>query len=179
MTTATTSPPYESVDPRAWYPAVRDAVPLEQACREYLAAVAFNDEVLISDPRMPEGERRQMECIANLAAASAAELAMAVTPERLGRRVAHRVLELDEPRSDWQVPEADRESDVAPTLGSACREYLAIVQAVAEDPALAEMAEAAMVGTAMKISRAAGEELAFDRTVFVMGLLAEREDDEP
>lgn len=179
MTTAATSPPYESVDPRAWYPAVREAVPLEQACREYLTAVAFNDEVLISDPRIPEGERRQMECIANLAAASAAELAMAVTPERLGRQVAHRVLDLDEPKSDWRVPEGDRESDVTPTLGSACREYLAIVQAVAGDPVLAGRARAALVRTAMKISRAAGEELAFDSTVFVMGLLAEREDAGP
>ena len=177
VTTQTTSPPYESVDPRAWYPAVREAVPLERACREYLTAVEFNDEVLIADPRMPEGERRQMECIANLAAASAAELAMAITPERLGRQVAHRVLELDEPKSDWRPPADVRELDLPkPTLGDACREYLAIRRAVAADPSAATSVERALAGAVVKISQAAGEELAFDNTVYVMGLLAERED---
>ena len=86
-----TSPPYDSIDPRTWYPAVRAAVSLGQACREYLAAVDFSNGLLADDPRAPEADRRILECIVNLNVASAAELAMDITPYEMGRAVAQAV----------------------------------------------------------------------------------------
>lgn len=84
--------PYDSIDPRAWYPEVRATVPLAQACREFLTAVEFSDDLPVDDPRMAEGSRRVMECFANLAVAAAAELAADLTPMAMGRAVA---LEVD------------------------------------------------------------------------------------
>ena len=134
MITAATSPPYESVDPRAWYPAVRDAVPLEQACREYLVAVRVPDDLDVDDPRLPEAERRVMECYANLAVAATAELAADITPAALGREVANEVPRLNEPRHAAGADDAeamrwyfDGERDWLrpPLLASACESYLA------------------------------------------------------
>ena len=88
-----TSPPYDSIDPRTWYPEVRAAVSLGQACREYLTAVEFSDGLLADDPRGPESERRILECIVNLNVASAAELAMDITPYEAGRDVARAIAE--------------------------------------------------------------------------------------
>ena len=106
-----TSPPYESIDPRDWYPAVRQAVPLSQACREFLTAAEFSDDLLVGDPRMPEGDRRVRECIANLAVAAAAELAADLTPMAMGRAVAHEVARLSSagyhPAFNWPPPEAE------------------------------------------------------------------------
>lgn len=85
--------PYDSIDPRAWYPEVRAAVSLGQACREYLTAVEFSDGLLAGDPRGPEADRRILECIVNLSVASAAELAMDITPYEAGRSVARAIAE--------------------------------------------------------------------------------------
>ena len=85
--------PYDSIDPRTWYPEVRAAMPLGQACRDYLAAVEFSDGLLAGDPRGPEAERRILECIVNLSVASAAELAMDITPYEAGRTVARAIAE--------------------------------------------------------------------------------------
>ena len=53
MANDSTSPPYDSVDPRTWYPQVREALTLGQACREYLTAVEFSAGLAEGDPRAP------------------------------------------------------------------------------------------------------------------------------
>ena len=93
MANDSTSPPYDSVDPRTWYPQVREALTLGQACREYLTAVEFSAGLAGGDPRAPEADRRILECIVNLNVASAAELAMDITPYEMGRAVARAVME--------------------------------------------------------------------------------------
>ncbi len=81
--------PYESIDPRVWYPNVLQTVGLDTACREYLAAVEFGDSILRDDPREPEASRRVLECAVNVLVAAAAHLAMDITPYELGRKVAY------------------------------------------------------------------------------------------
>lgn len=106
-----TSPPYDSIDPRTWYPEVRAAVPLAQACRELLTAVEFSDDLPADDSRMAEGSRRVMECFANLAVATVAELAADLTPMVMGRAVAHEVDRLSRaghhPGFNWPPQEGE------------------------------------------------------------------------
>lgn len=184
MTTAATSPPYESVDPRAWYPAVRDAIPLEQACREYLIAVRFPDDLDADDPRLPEAERRVMECYANLAVAATAELAADITPIALGRTVANEVLRLTEPRHGAGDAEAlrwyfDGERDWLrpPLLSSACESYLAArerLDALTPSDAGFQEAEGAELSAIARICISAAANLAEDITPYTMGRIAVR-----
>ena len=186
MTTAATSPPYESVDPRAWYPAVRDAIPLDQACREYLIAVRFPDDLDADDPRLPEAERRVMECYANLAVASTAELAADITPIALGRAVADEVLQHAEPRHAAGAGDAeamrwyfDGERDWLrpPLLSSACESYLAARERLdALTPSDADFQEAgsAELAAITRICISAAANLAEDVTPYTMGRIAVR-----
>ena len=186
MTTAATSPPYESVDPRAWYPAVREAVPLEQACREYLVAVRFPDDLNADDPRLPEAERRVMECYANLAVAATAELAADITPIALGRTVANEVLRLTEPRHAAGAGDAeamrwyfDGERDWLrpPLLSSACESYLAArerLDPLSPSDAGYQEAESAELAAIARICISAAANLAEDITPYTMGRIAVR-----
>lgn len=186
MTTETTSPPYESVDPRAWYPAVREAVPLEQACREYLVAVRFPDDLDVDDPRLPEAERRVMECYANLAVAATAELAADITPVALGRAVASEVLQHAEPQHAAGPGDAeamrwyyDGERDWLrpPLLSSACESYLAArerLDALSPGDAGFQEAESAELAAITRICVSAVANLAEDVTPFEMGRIAVR-----
>ncbi len=186
MTTAATSPPYESVDPRAWYPAVREAVPLEQACREYLVAVRFPDDLDAGDPRLPEAERRVMECYANLAVTAAAELAADITPITLGRAVANEALRLTEPRDLAGAGDAeamrwyfDGERDWLrpPLLSSACESYLAArerLDALGPGDAGVQEAESAELAAIARICISAAANLAEDITPYTMGRIAVR-----
>lgn len=186
MTTATTSPPYESVDPRAWYPAVREAVPLDQACREYLVAVRFPDDLDADDPRLPEAERRVMECYANLAVAAAAELAADITPIALGRSVANEVSRLIEPQHAAGAGDAeamrwyfDGERDWLrpPLLSSACESYLAArerLDALVPSDAGIQEAESVELAAIARICISAAANLAEDVTPYAMGRIAVR-----
>lgn len=111
MADDSTALPYDSIDPRTWYPELRVAVPLAQACREFLAAAEFSDDVVVDDPRSPEGSRRVMECLANLAVAAAAELAADITPMAMGRTVAQEVDRLSRagyhPAFNWPPKEGE------------------------------------------------------------------------
>lgn len=188
MTTATTSPPYESVDPRAWYPAVREAVPLDQACREYLVANEFPDDLDSGDPRLPQGERRLLECYANLAVAAAAELATTITPASMGRTVANEMLRHDIPPHEAIGTEPDsasmhryydgeREWLHPALLSHACTAYLAAKQRVdglhPGDAAFQE-AESAELAAVMQLCFAAAAELAEEITPYEMGRVAVR-----
>ena len=187
MTTQTTSPPYESVDPRAWYPAVREAVPLEQACREYLVAVRFPDDLDVDDPRRPEAERRVMECYANLAVAATAELAADITPVALGRAVASEVLQHAEPQHAASPGDAeamrwyyDGERDWLrpPLLSSSCESYLAArerLDALSPGDAGFQEAESAELAAIARICISAAANLAEDVTPYAMGRIAVRE----
>ena len=187
MTTAATSPPYESVDPRAWYPAVREAVPLEQACREYLVAVRFSDDLDADDPRLPEAERRVMECYANLAVAATAELAADITPAALGRRVSNEVPQLSEPRGAPGAGDADatrwyfdgeRDWLRPPLLTSACESYLATrerLAALVPSDAGFQEAESAELSAIARICISAAANLAEDVTPYAMGRIAVRQ----
>ena len=186
MTTAATSPPYESVDPRAWYPAVREAVPLEQACREYLVAVRFPDDLDADDPRLPEAERRVMECYANLAIAATAELAADITPISLGRAVANGALRLTEPRDLAGAGDAeamrwyfDGERDWLrpPLLSRACESYLAArerLDALTPSDAGFQEAESVELAAIARICISAAANLAEDITPYAMGRIAVR-----
>ena len=197
MTTATTSPPYESVDPRAWYPAVREAVPLEQACREYLVAVRFPDDLDVDDPRLPEAERRVMECYANLAVAATAELAADITPVALGRAVASEVLQHAEPQHAepqhaepqhaagpgdaeamrWYF-DGERDWLRPPLLSSACESYLAArerLDALSPGDAGFQEAESAELAAIARICVSAAASLAEDVTPYAMGRIAVRQ----
>ena len=186
MTTATTSPPYESVDPRAWYPAVREAVPLEQACREYLVSVRFPDDLDVDDPRRSESERRVMECYANLAVAATAELAADITPATLGRVVANEVMRHAEPSHAAGPGDAeamrwyyDGERDWLrpPLLSSACESYLAAqerLDALSPSDAGFQEAENAELAAIARICISAAANLAEDVTPYEMGRIAVR-----
>lgn len=186
MTTQTTSPLYESVDPRAWYPAVREAVPLEQACREYLVAVRVPDDLDVDDPRLPEAERRVMECYANLAVAATAELAADITPAALGRRVANEVLRHSEPQHAAGAGDAeamrwyyDGERDWLrpPLLASACESYLAArerLDALTPGDATFQEAESVELSAIARICLSAAANLAEDITPYEMGRIAAR-----
>ena len=189
MATATTSPPYESVDPRAWYHAVREAVPLEQACREYLVANEFPDDLDASDPRLAQGERRLLECYANLAVAAAAELATTITPSAMGRIVANEVLKHDTPPRDAGDAEPDqasvrryydgeREWLHPPLLSRACAAYLAAKQRVdglRPGDAGFQEAESAELAAVMQVCFSATTELTQEITPYEMGRIAVRE----
>lgn len=188
MTTQTTSPPYESVDPRAWYPAVREAVPLEQACREYLVANEFPDDLDSGDPRLPQGERRLLECYANLAVAAAAELATTITPVAMGRVVANEVLRHDIPPHEATGTEPDsalmrryydgeREWLHPALLSHACAAYLAAKQRVDgldRGDAGFQEAESAELAAVMQVCFSATTELTQEITPYEMGRIAVR-----